>query len=114
MPITQSRKVNRHELCIKIIDYETRVSMKYTITLREINNLDINKECPFIPETDEFERYAQAFTEDLQQIPCISNITTHNNKLTITALDTDYDKFKSQVKPLIQNYYQYFRVVMPD
>lgn len=86
--------------------------MKYQITFREINELDINSECRYLPDFDEFVLHVQAITEDINGLFGVINVDTHEqNRIIVTTQDIDLENLKLQLKPLLTKHYEYIRIV---
>ncbi len=84
--------------------------MKYRISFRELNESNINNQCPFLPEADEFGMYLQAITQDINGLAGVTDVSAHEvNNLIVTTRDVDLQTLKAELKPLFQQYFQYLR-----
>jgi hypothetical protein len=86
--------------------------MKYEISFRDLNELDINGDCRVIPDFDEFEVHVQAITEDINGLVGIIDVATHGKYcLIVTTQDIDLPTLKLKLKPLLQQHFVYLRIV---
>ena len=87
--------------------------MEYRISFRALNTSDINVECPFLPEIDEFEMSFEAMIEDIKGFAGIKAVSAHEgNSLFITAPDIDLQTLKEKLKPHLQQHFQRLRIAV--
>ena len=85
--------------------------MRYQILFREIDQSDINRECPALPEPEDFEMHLRAFIQDIIGLPGITDVSTREgNNLAVTTQGVDLQTLKAELKPLLRHYFQCLRV----
>ncbi len=89
--------------------------MNYRVSFREILLSDINLQCPFMPEPEEYEIHFQAIAQDLASLEGVINISSEADRiLFITTNSLSLKALKAGLKPILQNHYQYIRMSKID
>ena len=86
--------------------------MKYKLSIRRIEESDLNVNSPYMPEEDDFEMYFSALIDDIKNIDVILNVTREADDLTIEIKEeSDYTSMHSKIKELLkkQDYYTQLR-----
>jgi len=79
--------------------------MKLKLTVREFNENDVNSECPFSPSIDDFKIYMNAFSEDLNNLESISNVSIDHTEIEITLKNKVTEShFKGQLKIILSSF----------
>ncbi|WP_215641280.1 hypothetical protein [Vibrio alginolyticus] len=78
--------------------------MKYRLGLKEITEDDVNAQCPFMPEPEDYQMYVAAFADDFNQLDI------ENNSVIIKLAEgVDIEQLRQVSISIHQNYWDYLR-----
>jgi len=76
--------------------------MKFILNVRPFTDNDINLQCPFEPDVDDYEMYLNALVEDIENLDITSNVTLNNSIIEVAVTNQITEKiFKEKLKPII-------------
>jgi len=86
--------------------------MEYKLQIRQINESDLNRTCPFIPEKEEYEMYVDALKEDIQALDVVVSIEQVSDFFVIQInSEKDFQILKSSVEQILsKQYYDKLRI----
>jgi hypothetical protein len=78
--------------------------VKFLLTVRRFEEKDINKDCPFTPDTDDLTIYLEALTEDIQVIGGVNRVVRNECVFDIELENLiDKNKLLELLKPYFFN-----------
>ena len=76
--------------------------MKLNLTVRLFNKNDVNTECPFEPDIDDFEMYLNSLVEDIESLDSVSSVLLNKSIIEVTLNEeVTESKFKEKISILI-------------
>lgn len=82
----------------------------YILTIRPLEEIDASPECPTLCEPDDFEMYADALVQDIQNIKTVTSASRDSLSISIQASIAG-DDLEEQMKPLFSNLFCDLRYV---
>ncbi|GLP97125.1 hypothetical protein [Paraferrimonas sedimenticola] len=80
--------------------------MNYKLGLREITESDINIECPFMPEKDDFPMHVAAFVEDIQHLEVVETAVEEGHSVLINLIEgATLEQLRKDCKSVLQAYW---------
>ena len=77
----------------------------------QTNKWTVSRDCPDIPEEEDFEMYFSAFKEDIEQIDCVEKVTVKERALLIKISSvSNFEELNSNLKILQESYIQLLKV----
>ena len=84
--------------------------MNYKLGLREISESDLNAECPWMPEKENYPTYVLAFIEDINHLEIVENAYKLNSAVIIQLVDgATIEQLALESKPIHQHYWSKLR-----
>ncbi|EIC2574690.1 TPA: hypothetical protein ACX3EK_002627 [Vibrio parahaemolyticus] len=84
--------------------------MKYRLGLKEITEDDVNAQCPFMPEPEDYQMYVAAFADDFNQLDIVESAVVENNSVIIKLAEgADIEQLRQVSISIHQNYWDYLR-----
>jgi len=85
--------------------------MQHRIVFREITENDLNRDCPFMPEENEFEMHLGALANDAEWLEGVTVVHRDGSHAIVVTTDATLDVLKERLIPLLQNHWAYLRIV---
>ena len=78
--------------------------MKFLLTVRRFEEKDINKDCPFTPDSNDLSIYLDALTEDIKNIREVNSVVRNECVFDIKLEQSiDKNKLLESLKPYLSN-----------
>ena len=84
--------------------------MNYKLGLREITECDIQADCPFMPEKEDYPMHVAAFVEDIDNLDIVETAYESNNSVIINlVVNTDIEQLHQACISIHQHYWDKLR-----
>ncbi len=82
--------------------------MHYNIIFKKVT--DISRECPFLPDEEQFEIHLSAIVEDIKTINGVSSVNLLlDGSVSIVTTGITQKFFEEQLKPFLSEHFCYLR-----
>jgi hypothetical protein len=84
--------------------------MNYRLTIRRPDESDLGRDCPYLPDDEEFVNHCEAMLQDIKEIPGVNEAKAEKeDELVLETQFTDSAELKARLMPLFQREFGYVR-----